>query len=438
MSANPEFKPLRELPSHTQFNEGDVLVLFGELFNRGYATGLVEEAEKKGMKIVLSTVGRRDKNNTLRPLTEEEISQFKHPVINVPLEAGFDLELSRQNISPVDQCKEATAKNWRDYKLNWDDIEESRQKGRTRFILNAGQFVNQLRPHIPEGKNVLFAHLMAGGVPRAKIILLLMNRVFKGQGDRHISSKEFWDSDLGKFTAMSFLDVSAETFRYLVEETMDIRNEVILKKGRVSYLAYGYHGTEAYLNNDQLHWQTYTPYLQGFAKIALENLSKLFHNQKIRSTVYNCPEIVTNSSSIFPGVEMSLYTILKKLQEIENPSDYVQSIIKESISRLKDDVGQEALAKILNEYFNSPLIKEANSFSNAWPRHSSQAQMEFMLGISDKLVEMHKSDKALMTQTLSELIIKACGKVMLHESRDSKEAVLWLGHDLLLKSLTRE
>jgi hypothetical protein len=58
-----------------------------------------------------------------------------------------------------------------------------------------------------------------------------------------------------------------------------------------------------------------------------------------------------------------------------------------------------------------------------------------MLGLSDKLYEMHKSDKALMTQTLSELIIKACGKIMLHESREPKEPVLWLGHDVLLKAL---
>jgi hypothetical protein len=436
MSNHTELKPLRELPTHEQFNEGDVLVLFGELFNRGYATGLVEAAEKKGMKIILSTVGRRDKDNTLRPLNAEELAQYKHPVINIPLEAGFDLEPSRQGLSPVDQCKEATSKNWQDYKLNWPAIEESRQNGRSRFILNSGQFVKELRQHIPDGKNVLFAHLMAGGVPRAKIILLLMNRVFKGQGDRHISSHAFWESDLGKLTAMSFNDVSAETFRYLIEETTDLRNEINSKKAKVSYLAYGYHGTEAYLN-DQLNWQTYTPYLQGFAKVALENHSKMFYNQKINTTVYNCPEIITNSSSIFPGVEMSLYTILKKLQEIPEPSDFVQTHIKESIGRLKDEFGMDALGKILNEYFTSPLIKKHNVFDSTWPHHSDLDQMNFMLSISDKLIEMHKSDKFLMTQTLSELIIKACGQVMLHESRHPKEPVLWLGHDVLIKSLMR-
>jgi hypothetical protein len=435
MTTNTKFTPLRNLPTHAQFNEGDVLVLFGELFNRGYATGLVEEAEKKGMKILLSTVGRRNKDNTLRPLTPEEIAQFKHPVINVPLEAGFDLEPSLNGISPVDQCKDATSKNWESLKLNWQDIEESRSHAISRFKLNTSQFVTELRTHLPQGKNVLFAHLMAGGVPRAKIILLLMNRVFKGQGDRHISSKKFWESDLGKLTAMSFLEVSSETFRYLVEATKDIRNEIISKKGEVSYLAYGYHGTEAFINDGQLQWQTYTPYLQGYAKVALENISNKFFEQKIHTTVYNCPEIITNSSSIFPGVEMSLYTILNKLKELKNPSAYVRSIINESSNLIKDQTELDNLKSILNDFFRSPLIKENNTFDSSWPNHSKQEQMDFMLATSDRLIDAHKSDKILMTQTLSELIIKACGKIMLHESRTPKSPVLWLGHDILLKLL---
>jgi hypothetical protein len=434
MSVSNEFKPLRALPTHSEFAEGDVLILFGELFNRGYANGLVEEAAKKGMKIILSTVGRRDKEDQLRNLNAEELAELNYPVINIPLEAGFDLEAARNGISPVGQLKEATSKNWQDYKLDWNAIDESRQVGRSRFILNAGKYMKELRQHIPPGKNVLFAHLMAGGVPRAKIILLLMNRVFKGQGDRHISSKTFWESDIGKFTAMSFNEVTCETFRCLVEESMDLRNEILHNKGKVSYLAYGYHGTEAFINNE-LQWQTYTPYLQGFAKVGLENLAHQFHQQKIHCTVYNCPEIVTNSSSIFPGVEMSLYIILKKLSEITPAPKYISDIISESKSRLKDEVALEQLESLLNNFFSSPHIKPHNTFDSSWPHHSSKEQMDFMLAISDQILEMHKSDKALMTQVLSEFIIKACGKVMLHYSYDPKEAVMWLGHDILIKAL---
>ena len=35
---------LRDIPQHTLFRPGDVFVLFGELFGRGYANGLVNEA----------------------------------------------------------------------------------------------------------------------------------------------------------------------------------------------------------------------------------------------------------------------------------------------------------------------------------------------------------------------------------------------------------
>ena len=60
---------LTELPHNTLFKAGDVFVLFGELFGRGYANGLVNEARKAGMQIIGITVGRRDENNALRALT---------------------------------------------------------------------------------------------------------------------------------------------------------------------------------------------------------------------------------------------------------------------------------------------------------------------------------------------------------------------------------
>jgi hypothetical protein len=52
-----------------------VFVLFGELFGRGYANGLVNEARKAGMTIVGITVGRRDEANALRPLNDDELAQ---------------------------------------------------------------------------------------------------------------------------------------------------------------------------------------------------------------------------------------------------------------------------------------------------------------------------------------------------------------------------
>ncbi len=87
-----DFFPIRNKPAAQNFKKGDVLVLFGELFNRGYANGLVEEAEKNGLKVIRATVGRRDAGGELRTLTAEESENIPKPFINIPLEAGFDLE----------------------------------------------------------------------------------------------------------------------------------------------------------------------------------------------------------------------------------------------------------------------------------------------------------------------------------------------------------
>ena len=42
--------PLRDIPQSNIFRKGDVFVLFGELFGRGYVNGLISEARKAGMK----------------------------------------------------------------------------------------------------------------------------------------------------------------------------------------------------------------------------------------------------------------------------------------------------------------------------------------------------------------------------------------------------
>ena len=122
------FFPLREKPAPAPYKAGDVLVLFGELFNRGYANGLVEEAEKMGMTIVRATVGRRDKDGSLRALTAEETANVPKPFINIPLEAGFDMEPAANGLSPVDQMKDIKLSDWQNAKIDMKAIEESRQK----------------------------------------------------------------------------------------------------------------------------------------------------------------------------------------------------------------------------------------------------------------------------------------------------------------------
>lgn len=422
----PKLNPIRNIPTKSPWQKGDYLVLFGELFQRGYANGLVDEANRIGMTLIKGTVGRREKE-TLRPLNEDELKLVTDKIINIPLEAGFDLEQNSQGLSPVDYLKDIKLSDWESAKLDWTLIEESRQKGIARFKKNLKAYFVELEKQIQPGKNVLFAHLMAGGVPRAKIIMPLMNRVFKGTGDRHLESDKFWNSDLGKLCQISFNEVTAETYRYLIELSQELRERIIKFGGHVSYVAYGYHGTEIIIK-DQLIWQTYTPYLQGWAKMKLEEVS--FSNQKkgINTCVYNCPEILTNSSSIFQGVEVSLYPLIYALEN--KPTEKNKKTIQKCMSLLKKEISYDEFKNYLNNYLSDANIQSHCVFEK-WPQHSSKVQMEKMLACSDGLVDLHSDPKNLITYVLSEVVFQSCGHIMLHDSWEPKNSVSWIGHDVI-------
>ena len=413
MFTAPGYHAIRSLKKNekARFSQGDVLVLFGELFNRGYANGLVE-AQRRGMKIVRATVGRREKDGTLRPLTAEEAQAHPAPFINVPLEAGFDLEPASDGLTPVDRLKEVKLSEWETCRLDEKRLLESRQNGRIRFQAATKKFMQELKPHLPKGKNVLFAHLMAGGVPRAKIIMPLMNRSVKGTGDRFMPSEKFWVSDLGRLCDMSFQEVTAQTFDTLIQESTEIREDLEKNGNFCAYSAYGYHGTEV-LIDQQYDWQTYTPYLQGWAKMSLEDFSRQWNKKGIRSAVYNCPEILTNSSSIFQGVEIPLYPLLSALK-------------KENSGSKKYEQARQACHVTLK----NPEVRRHCQFPK-WPQHSSQVQLETILEASDRLASFHSDAKNLMTFVLSEIVFSSCGKAMLEDSSSPEAPVSWLNHDLV-------
>ena len=66
--------PQETMNPNTLFRKGDIFVLFGELFGRGYAAGLLDEAKAAGMTILGVTVGRREENNALRGLADDELA----------------------------------------------------------------------------------------------------------------------------------------------------------------------------------------------------------------------------------------------------------------------------------------------------------------------------------------------------------------------------
>lgn len=433
--SHPSFFPVREINQLAPYKSGDILVLFGELFNRGYANGLVEEAEKKGLTIVRATVGRREKDQTLRPLTAEESAHIPQPFINIPLEAGFDLEPSELGNTPVDLLKDIKLSDWENAKLDFSQFAQSQKKGEDRFKKNTQLFLNELKKIIKPGQNILFAHLMAGGVPRAKIVMPVMNRMVKGTGDRYLSSNVFTESDIGKFCLQSFEEVTANTFKHLVELSADIRESQNKNGGHVSYVAYGYHGTEILIENTY-QWQSYSPYLQGWAKLKLEDYSKEFFKQGVACCVYNCPEILTQSSSIFQGVEVPLYALLLALKKEIPQSPIYQQLSQECSHLLKDEKSFESINKAIVEFMKAPDIQDTHQYEK-WPQHSTKIQLEKLLMTSDQIIEHHKSDKALMTIPLSEIVFKSCGYVMFNDGYKPKHPVGWIGHDIIAKTISK-
>jgi hypothetical protein len=425
------YHALRHLRENKNIKAGDTLVLFGELFSKGYANGLVEEAKARGLKIIYSTVGRRDKDGTLRPLNTEELSLQPQPLINVPLEAGFDLEVDESGKSICDLLKDLKLSNWEDFVLPSGTLETVKKKGRIRFQNQVRAFLAELKPHLTEGSNVIFAHLMAGGVPRAKIVLPLMNRVVKGSGDRFLFSEKFVDTEIGKLVLESFNEVTAESFRILLEETTAFRKEQESQTGHTSYLAYGYHGTEVLMGGNYV-WQSYSPYLQGWAKLKLEGYALEFHQRGAHVCVYNCPEILTNSSSIFSGVEVSLYPLLAALRKESPDSKQTKTAFEVSKTLLKPEFTIDNLLEICREYLSSDLIRNHCVF-NKWPQHNAKDQLEKMLNTSDRLVDMHQSMKSLITFPLSEIVFSGCGRIMLNDCYKPEAPVAWINHDIIAK-----
>jgi len=428
------YYPLQNIPVRQKFQKGDVLVLFGELFNRGYANGLVEEAEKNGLTIVRATVGRRDMDNNLRPLTSEEAESIPKPFINIPLEAGFDLEKDENEKSPVDYLQGIKLSEWQKARIPEASLQQSKEKGRTRLRLNTKKFLTELVPHLtPLTGHVHFAHLMAGGVPRCKIVMPLMNRVFKGIGDRFLESEALWNSGIGQLLQQNFHEVTAETFNILIDESTSLREKIKSQGGRISYVAYGYHGTEIIIN-DKYQWQSYAPYIQGWAKLALEDFSKAWSQKGVNCCVYNCPEILTNSSSLFQGVEIPLYNLIRAFEK-EAPSHIITQKIKNDCKlALKETSTMSQVFSIVDDFLSSEIFQKTSIYQG-WPHHSQKDQLAAALNTSNLVIALHKDEKSLMTATLSELIFKACGYIMLHDGVKPQSPVVWIGHDMVVKSL---
>jgi hypothetical protein len=430
--------PLRNVPQSSIFRKGDVFVLFGELFGRGYANGLINEARKAGMTIVGITVGRRDENNALRALTAEELAAAEAnlggKIINVPLMAGFDLDAPAGEPTPTDLISDMTLKSWQTDKLDWAQIEKCRAAGVQRFTDSVAKVMAELDGMIPDGANAFFAHTMAGGIPKVKVFLAIANRIYKGRGERFMPSSALVNSDLGKLILMNFDEVTANTFQYLIEGSAAIRARLEKRGGQVRYTAYGYHGTEILIGG-KYEWQTYTNYTQGRAKMRLEQHAEAAWVQGIKATVYNCPEIRTNSSDIFVGVELSLFPLLKALKQ-EGGGAWAEAQWQACREVLSEGESLEGLLKKIDDYNDSDVMKGFRNFA-AWPMDNTAELADVMIGTSEAITKMHKTRDALVTDVLSSLVLEGTGPLMFHETSSPAGPVLWLNHDVIAKQLNQ-
>ena len=420
------------------FQKDDVLVLFGELFGRGYASGVVEAAKRAGMQIIGITVGRRDDNKVLRALTAEELAAAEDnlggKIINIPLMAGFDLDAPEGQPTPTDLLNEMTIDNWQSHKLDWDYIATCREIGTARFTTALKAAMAEIDALIPAGKKVVFLHTMAGGIPKAKVFLVLANRIYKGRGARHMKSQDLLDSDLGKFILQNFDEVSANTFDHLIRESAAIRSRIEASGGEVVYGAYGYHGTKVLIDGEY-RWQSYTNYTQGYAKMRLEGFAKAAWENGVRATVFNCPEIRTNSSDVFAGIELSLLPLLAALKR-DGAGDLTDAIWAEAGALLKEGITIEAMLDRVAAYYSHEAMQPYYNFE-AWPMPNSAEQAEQTIGTSQEIVEMHRDPKALISDLLSQHVLTATGGLIFDALANPQVPVKWLNHDAVTMQLTK-
>ncbi|WP_435259448.1 enoyl ACP reductase FabMG family protein [Thioclava sp. FR2] len=427
---------LKELRDNTLFQRGDVFVLFGELFGRGYATGLIDAARAAGMTVIGITVGRRDETGKLNPLTPEELQQAEENlggrIINIPLMAGFDMDSDPGKPNPTEMLGEMTLENWQEFKLDWDGIERSREVGTARFTTALKQVMDELAGMIPAGRNVLFAHTMAGGIPRAKAFLAIANRVYKGRGARYMSSDALIESDLGKLILWNFDEVTANSFGHLLAHSAAIREKVEASGGQVRYSAYGYHGTRVLIDGDY-RWQTYTNYTQGYAKMRLERLAQEAWEKGIKATVFNCPEIRTNSSDVFAGIELSLLPLLTSLKK-EGGGPWVDALWDKCQGLLQDGVSLESVLEMVRAYQLDPALSPYYDFTE-WPKANSAEQVDKTVGTSQEIGALHKDRKELISDVLSSHVVDATGKMIFGGLSEPQGPVVWLDHDKVAQQM---
>ena len=237
---------------------------------------------------------------------------------------------------------------------------------------------------------------------------------------------------MGRLILQNFEEVTANTFGYLIEGTAELRARVIREGGSVRYSAYGYHGAEI-LIDDRYQWQSYVNYTQGYAKMKLERIAAENWARGVLAVVFNCPEIRTNSSDIFTGVELPLFSLLHALKR-ENGGAWAQQQWRACGDLLSAPDGLDAIMKRIGDLNQSEVVVRSRDFAQ-WPTPNDPDLAEIVISTSEDIVDLHASRNALISDYLSALVVKASGSLIFREMSNPLGPVIWLNHDIIAKQL---
>ena len=165
----------------------------------------------------------------------------------------------------------------------------------------------------------------------------------------------------------------------------------------------------------------------------LESVAQAAWARGVNATVFNCPEIRTNSSDIFVGVELSLFPLLAALKK-EGGGEWAAKQWAICQELLADDMHLQTIVDMIEAYNNDPTSESFRNF-DAWPMDNTPALADVMIGTSEEITRLHKDRKALITDHLSALVLESAGPLMFHGAAEQIGPVLWLNHDIIARKL---
>ena len=182
-------------------------------------------------------------------------------------------------------------------------------------------------------------------------------------------------------------------------------------------------------------WQSYVPYLQGWAKLLLERCARDAWSAGVRCTVFDAPEIWTNSSALFLGVEVPLYALLGALRPGGAGLGGGRTRSGRAAGRCsRTGATLEALLARAEEFLTAPALAPFRDFET-WPQHTTREQLEAMLAASEALGAMSADPKDPVAAELSRAVVQGVGRLMFDASWEPAGPVRSLGHDVVARSL---